>query len=299
MKATAGPGVLINCKLALLQVVQEAAGAAVGGMNLTLESATILINKNGELANRIKGATQHVMREFLVSNEFANEQVLSTHGYGTGYNRSRSPERQLELLKEYFPTITFEPLPKNEVHKLPGTEGLFLIPRWRLFGKTYGEAVERVFQKLKRERNGFFKNLCPRELDASHLRQSKRTRECQRLLSLQQGKPNTLVIPAQFGVHHAGSSAQRARMRFAENEFGLGVFATAIMLLLHSDRLGGQHDLNIMCVGDQYNRGKGRRFDSIPMFRFDQETGYLEFTDGSPSLALSESSSVTGFLPNG
>ncbi len=296
---TYGDGVLATTKLVLLQMAQKAAGAAIEELLLTTEKATFLLQQNGELAAQIKEAVQHAVTEFLISDDFSDEEVHSTHGYNTGYNHPRSIERQLELLKEYFPDIQFEPLPEMGVRKPLDVEGLFLIPRWRLFGRTYGAAVERVFQRLKKERNGFFKNMCHKELDSKRLRQSKLTRDRMRALAEQQNHPKTLLLPAQFGVRHEGRSARRARVRFAENEFGVGVFATAIMLLLHSDRMGSQYDLSIMCVGDEYNRARGRRFEGVPMFRFDHETGVLEFTDGSASLALSESSSVTAFLPNG
>jgi hypothetical protein len=49
------------------------------------------------------------------------------------------------------------------------------------------------------------------------------------------------VIAAQAGMLHRGCSARRTRVSMAGNEFGLGVFAFACMLLTHPERLSRRH----------------------------------------------------------
>src|ERR1035438_5864126 len=91
---------------------------------------------------------------------------------------------------------------------------------------------------------------------------SKRARSLPRLPRIiwQQGS-DILVVAAQAGMLHRGSSARRTRVALAGNEFGLGVFAFGCMLLTHPERLSTGDTLMIDCGGDQYSVRGDYTFD--------------------------------------
>ena len=68
---------------------------------------------------------------------------------------------------------------------------------------------------------------------------------------------------------HRGCSARRARVSMAGNEFGLGVFTVACMLLTHPERLSSEDTLMIDCGGDEYSVRCDYTFDRVPLFDYD------------------------------
>jgi hypothetical protein len=80
-----------------------------------------------------------------------------------------------------------------------------------------------------------------------------------------------------------------------ENEFGLGVYEVAIMLLLHSDRLSESHDLAIECIGDEYEEIVKDDGHATPVFRV-FHGDVLEFADGPAFYARSDTGAATAFL---
>lgn len=65
-----------------------------------------------------------------------------------------------------------------------------------------------------------------------------------------------------------GCSARRARVLMAGNEFGLGMFQVAAMLLTHPERLSSSDALMLDCAGDEYSLYGDRTFDRVPLFDY-------------------------------
>jgi hypothetical protein len=55
----------------------------------------------------------------------------------------------------------------------------------------------------------------------------------------------------------------------AGNEFGLGVFSVACMLLIHPERLSTEDTLMIDCGGGEHSVRCDYTFDRMPLFDFD------------------------------
>jgi hypothetical protein len=53
------------------------------------------------------------------------------------------------------------------------------------------------------------------------------------------------------------------------NEFGLGVFAVACLLLTHPERLSNGNTLMIHCGGDEYSVRGDSTFDRVPLMDYD------------------------------
>jgi hypothetical protein len=87
-------------------------------------------------------------------------------------------------------------------------------------------------------------------------------------LADQQHGSDFYVIAAQFGMNWRGCSARRARVLMAGNEFGLGMFQVAAMLLTHPERLSSSDALMLDCAGDEYSLYGDRTFDRVPLFDY-------------------------------
>lgn len=208
------------------------------------------------------------IEENRFTNKYEDEERKSNYGYLSGYAKPKSILEQTNRLRELFPGIGYadeklaqQPLPE-------GAEGLFAIPRWEKFAPTYGEAVQKVLDMIKKTRSRIY-NYLEGQLGPTQLRQHQKTAEAfQKLGEVQQGY-DILVVPAQFGIHHRGRSVRRAREVMGAAEFGLGAFAVGVMILMHPERLQHYDDLWIDCAGDERSPDAGGSFDSAPCFDFD------------------------------
>ncbi len=250
--------------------VEDAAGRALAEVPLDKVGLQKLIGNGGEFQARIVSA----IREFSVSNQFANEEVASSYAYPSGYKGASSLVEQVAKLQGIFPGLNG----MNEDLKLAppqqlGMEAYFAIPRWERIAKTYGEAVEIVLARLKETRPLY--NYREGQLGAQYLRQHERSVSMWQKLGDEQKDHDILVVPAQFGLRHRGRSVRRAREVFAANEFGLGAFATGIMLLTHPQRIVSYDDLCLDCAGDEYAPEARRSFVDAPFWDF--RGGKLEF----------------------
>ena len=106
------------------------------------------------------------IKDLLVSNQFADEEVESSYAYPKGY-KVKGITDQTNILRQLFPGIGFadekladQPLP-------PNAEGWFAIPKWEKFAPTYGEAVEKVLAMIGSKRK--FYNYRDGQLGADHL----------------------------------------------------------------------------------------------------------------------------------
>ncbi len=97
------------------------------------------------------------IKKHSVSNQFADEEVKSNYGYLSGY-KPKGITEQISILRQFFPgfgsadeKLAEQPLPSN-------AEGYFAILRWQSVGKTYGEATQKMFDAIKKQRKGSFYN---------------------------------------------------------------------------------------------------------------------------------------------
>jgi hypothetical protein len=215
------------------------------------------------------------------TDKFKDEEVKSSYGYLSGYKPGvRGLNEQCNQLRILFPGIGFanreyqEKVELGQVDLPDNAEGWFAIPNWAknpdIFGKTYSEALLKVFATIKKARDGDFVNYREGQIDEKRLCQSARTQEFFKKLCDEQGNPDILIVPAQFGIRHRGRSVRRARevMLDSGNEFGLGAFAVGIMILTHPERLKHSDDLWIDCAGDEYAPDADGDFSRAPGFKF-------------------------------
>jgi hypothetical protein len=107
------------------------------------------------------------------------------------------------------------------------------------------------------------------KLGKMYLRQAERSKLAENILADQQPDNDILVVAAQMGMLHRGSSARRTRISMAGNEFGLGVFSFGCLLLTHPERLSTGETLMVDCGGDEYSVRGDTTFDRVPLFDFD------------------------------
>lgn len=178
--------------------------------------------------------------------------------------------QQNYILQQSFPFIGCANVYITK-RKLPANaEGWFAIPKWENIAPTYGEAVEKMIAAIKLKRK--IENCCGHMLESEYLRQNPRTTEMFKQISQEQKDYNVLVVPAQFGLYHKGRSIQEARQAFAPNEFGLGAFAVASMLLTHPERETRWEQIHIDCAGDEFTTNLGSDYLLAPSFFHSQNS---------------------------
>jgi hypothetical protein len=207
-----------------------------------------------------------IILRHTISNKFKDEEVGSDRVYPKTY-RVRPVEGQVTDLKKLFPSLTGcnERLARSQLPE--GAEAWFAIPRWQALAPTYNEAVEILIGVLASKRR--FSNRILGKLTEKFLRQSERSKLAETILAEQQEGNDILVVAAQAGMLHRGSSARRTRVAMAGNEFGLGVFSIGCMLLMHPERLSHADTLMIDCSGDEYSVRGDYTFDRVPLFDYD------------------------------
>jgi hypothetical protein len=201
-------------------------------------------------------------------------------------------EAQVTELRKLFPSLgsCHEKLAHRQL--LEGAEAWFAIPRWQALAPTYNEAVEMLLGVLASKRR--FSNRIAGRLGEIYLRQIERSKLAESILADQQQGNDILVVAAQAGMLHRGSSARRTRVSMAGNEFGLGVFGVGCMLLTHPERLSTSETLMIDCGGDEYSVRGDYTFDRVPLFDYDLSG--IEFSIFYEDRARNLWGTPTGFL---
>jgi hypothetical protein len=253
-------------------LLQEYLGAAVQTAfleaieQLDRQSAQIVLDMGKKLKSDVAASVVEIIHQHTASDKYKDEQVGSNRTYPPSY-RVRPVEAQVTELKKLFPSLgsCHEKLARKPL--LEGAEAWFAIPRWQALAPTYNEAVEMVLGVLATRRK--FQNRIVGRLGPTYLRQSERSKLAENILADQQQGQDFMVLAAQFGMLHRGCSARRARVAMAGNEFGLGTFAVACMLLTHTERLSSDDALMIDCGGDEYSMRGDITFDRVPLFDFD------------------------------
>lgn len=269
--------------------VQEAYQTAIE--QLDRQSAQSVLDMNKKLKSEVAERVVEIIQRHTVSDKYKDEEVSSTREYPATY-RVRPVEAQVTELKKLFPglgscneRLSRKPLPA-------GAEAWFAIPRWEAMASTYNEAVESVLAALATKRK--FSNRIVGKLGAAFLRQSERSKLAEKILGEQQQGNDILVVGAQAGMLHRGSSARRTRVAMAGNEFAVGVFTIGCMLLTHPERLSTGDTLMIDCGGDEYSVRGDYTFDRVPLFDYD--AAGIEFSIFYEDRARNLWGTPTGFL---
>ena len=244
--------------------VQEAYQTAIE--HLDRQSAQTVLDKGKTLRSEVACKVVEIIHRNTASDKFMDEEMGSNRVYPPTY-RVRAVEAQVTALRGYFPSLgsCIEKLGRRPLPE--GAEAWFVIPRWQALAQTYSEAVQLVVEVLATKRR--FSNRIIGRLGPEYLRQSERTKLAEKILSEQQEGSDLLVVAAQAGLLHRGSSARRTRVAMAGNEFGMGVFAFACMLLTHPERLSSGDTLMVDCGGDEYSMRGDYTFDRVPLFDYD------------------------------
>jgi hypothetical protein len=254
------------------QMLQGFLGAAVQDAyhtaieQLDRQSAAAVLDMDKKLKSEVTERVVEIILRHTISNKFKDEEVGSDRVYPKTY-RVRPVEGQVTDLKKLFPSLTGcnERLARRQLPE--GAEAWFAIPRWQALAPTYNEAVEILIGVLASKRR--FSNRILGKLTEKFLRQSERSKLAETILAEQQEGNDILVVAAQAGMLHRGSSARRTRVAMAGNEFGLGVFSIGCMLLMHPERLSHADTLMIDCSGDEYSVRGDYTFDRVPLFDYD------------------------------
>ncbi len=273
----------------LTDAVASAYRAAVE--QLDRQSAQAVLEVSAELKSEIAKTVAEIVHSHTVSHKFENEQGVSKRAYPPTY-RVRPVEAQVTELRKIFPALGncreklgHLPLPDEP-------EGWFAIPRWQVLAPTYNQAVEMLLDILGSRRR--FSNRIIGRLGDKYLRQTERSILAEKILADQQPGNDILVLAAQAGMLHRGSSARRTRAALAGNEFALGVFTFGCMLLTHPERLSDSETLMVDCGGDEYSPRADYTFDRVPLFDYDLSG--IEFSIFYEDRARDVWGTPTGFL---
>jgi len=230
------------------------------------QSAQTVLDVGNKLKDEVTASVVEIIHRHTASDKFKDEEVGSNRTYPPTY-RVRPVEAQVTELKKHFPSLgsCMEKLARKPL--LEGAEAWFAIPRWQALAPTYNEAVEMILGVMASKRK--LQNRIVGRLGPTYLRQSERSKLAEKVLADQQQGHDFMVLAVQFGMLHRGCSARRARVAMAGNEFGLGVFAVACMLLTHPERLSSEDTLMIDCGGDEYSVRGDYTFDRVPLLDFD------------------------------
>jgi hypothetical protein len=253
------------------EAIREAYGTAIE--QLDRHSAQAVLDMGRKLKREVADVVVEVIHRHTVSDKYKDEEVGSNRVYPPAY-RVRPVEAQVTEFRKLFPNLggCHEKLARKPLPE--GAEAWFAIPRWQALAPTYNEAVEIVLGILATKRK--FSNRIIGRLNEKYLRQSERSKLAEKILAEQQEGNDILVVGAQAGMLHRGSSARRTRVAMAGNEFGLGVFSFTCMLLTHPERLSTGDTLMVDCGGDEYSVRGDYTFDRVPLFDYD--IGGIEFS---------------------
>jgi hypothetical protein len=258
---------------------------------LDRQSAQTVLDMDKKLRSEVADRVVEIIQRHTVSDKFKDEEVGSNREYPPTY-RVRPIEAQVTALKGAFPSLgsCHEKLARRPL--LDGAEAWFAIPRWQALAPTYNEAVEMVLEVIASRRR--FSNRIVGRLGEKYLRQAERSKLAEKILADQQEANDILVMAGQCGMLHRGSSARRTRVAMSGNEFGLGVFAFACILLTHPERLSTGDTLMIDCGGDEYSVRGDYTFDRVPLFDYDLSG--IEFSIFYEDRARNLWGTPTGFL---
>jgi len=160
-------------------------------------------------------------------------------------------QEQVKTLLALEPFKNFDASHVDELasKELPeDAEGWAVIPKFAKVAENYHRAFGIVIDLIAADRQ--FEIWSKDKLTKKYLRLTEKTAKAHAKLDEQPG--DFWVVPFQFGLRHGGRSVRRARVCFAENEFGLGVYEVAVLLLTHPNRTTGSQQFHVDCAGIEY-----------------------------------------------
>lgn len=258
---------------------------------LDRQSAETVLDGSDALRSELFRSVVEMIERHTASDKYRDEEVGSNRIYPPAY-RVQPIETQVNELRKLFPGLGACPIRLARLPLPEGAEGWFALPRWQALAPTYNQAVELVIELLSRRRR--FDNRIAGRLGTAYLRSSERSRLAQTILADQQPGSDIQLVALQAGMLHRGSSARRTRVSMASNEFALGVFAVACLLLTHPERLSNSETLMIDCGGDEYSVRGDYTFDRVPLFDYDLSG--IEFSIFYEDRARNLWGTPTGFL---
>jgi hypothetical protein len=194
---------------------------------------------------------------------YAAEEAPNPRAYPSAY-RPLGVADQLARIGPLFPRLRAGTVAAPAA--LPaGAEAWFVMPDWRRVAPLYNTALREALAVLARVRETSLSRL--ERLGPDRLRQAERSVSLGARIAPVPGS-DFLVVAAQFGARHAGHSIRHAREMFSADEFGLGAFALACMLLTHPERLAQPDQLYVDGAGDEYSASDETQFSEAPFFRF-------------------------------
>ena len=272
------------------------------------DKAQLSAGEEAQRVNDMPGLSELVanfIANARLTNKYANEEVSSRYGYFSGYKTGvQDLDRQIARLQELglggANPEYLEQVKSGKVALPECAEKFGAVPNWKkrpdLFGAIYNDALAMVLDLIKETRNGKFYNYREGQLGEERLRQSARSIAFWNRLIEEQGNPDILIVPFQFGFRHRGRSVRRTREVFVVSEFGLGAFAVGCLLLTHEERLQNYDDLWIDAPGDEFDDpGSVVRFGRAPYFLFDG--GEVGFGTRTVDDASGRCGSVSGVVP--
>ena len=284
------------------------------GCDLTLQQVALdnqglqkLMSRGDQFSAAIARRMISEARVLTASNQPDTEEVESNFGYlsdqRSGYKsfglqnhpayKPKAIAVQMNRLRDLIPGVGASAEKVAERPLPEGAEGYFTIPRWETIAPSYGEALGKMLALIEKTQNGMFFNYRAGNLGPQYLCEHKRSVAMWKRIGEAQKGYDVLVVPAQFGVRHRGRSVRRAREVMGTNEFGLGAFAVAVMLLTHPERLMDYDDLWINCPGDEYAPDGDGRFAGAPFFLFYKDETQFDAID----YTRAKNGSASGFLP--
>ena len=271
------------------EAVAEASRTAIE--KLDRQTAQLVLDIQQQLKTEFTAAVVEIVQRHTISDKYKDEETFSNREYPSTY-RVKPIEAQVAALRKLFPSlgtcmvrIGRRPVPE-------GAEAWFAIPRWQALAPTYEEAVELVLETLAQQRK--FANRMQGRLTSAYLRPIERTQRAFAILGEQQPGNDILLAGVQMGRLHRGCSARRTRVIMLGNEFGLGVFAFACILLTHPERLSSGEGLMVDCGGDEYSLSGDGVYDRVPLFDYD--LGGLQFSVFYSDRSRNLWGSPSGFL---
>ena len=272
--------------------IQDALHDAIGKID-TRHAQTVLTHDKS-LRDGATVAIKELLLRYTATDLYESEEVRSACVYPASYY-VLPVEAQVTKLMALFPNLKTVNEKLGRKTYSEEAEGWFVIPRWNALAPTYNEAVALVLEKLAAARK--FSNRISDDADktsSDYLRQTPRSVIAENILADQQGNNDMIVFAGQFGLRYRGTSVRRARAIMAGNEFGLGIFAIACMLLTHPQRMSQGGCLTIDCSGDQYQGLTTMEFDRAPLF--DCDLGGLELSLFYEDRATANWGTPSGFL---
>lgn len=198
------------------------------------------------------------------------------------YTIKNKPLREQNRILQELLGVNVELFGKLPVAQ-PDTDGIFLVPQWQKIAKTYPEALQKALDAIKSTRP--FHNWREGQIDDKHIRR----------LNPDMVVPE--IFSAQLGKKWAGKSVRKARNYIAgrTDEFTLGAYEVAIILLTHPERLQSYDDLWIDCPADEWSWYADGGFSESPCLRFGDDEVWFGTND--VDYALEFFGTGSGFPP--